>query len=430
MAFIKKRKSKLTFEDFHFDPQLMSGLQAMGFKQPTPIQEQAIPQILSGRDLIGIAQTGTGKTAAFVLPVLHKIMVHRDHTHIRALIVVPTRELALQIDQAVEAYSYYTGISSAAVYGGTGPADFDRERTAMSSGVEIVIATPGRLIAHMNLGYVDFSKLDYLILDEADRMLDMGFYPSLMQIVRVTNPKRQTLLFSATMPDQVFRLARNLQNDPVTVSIALSKPVAGVSQGAFIVFEDQKMKLIEHILKKRTSESILVFSSTKRVVSDLTNRLQRLGLNVERISSDLEQADRERVMNDFRNRKVNVLVATDVVSRGIDIDGIDLVINYDVPADAEDYVHRIGRTARAASKGEAITLVSKIEQSKFGRIESLIGNEVPKLEVPKELGAVPEYQPHVREAGSERRGGFRKNSGGKRPQHKSHGKGQGSERKR
>ncbi|MCC6600095.1 MAG: DEAD/DEAH box helicase [Crocinitomicaceae bacterium] len=383
----------MKFSEIGLRQEILEGIEAMRFDTPTPIQEQAVPIILEGKDLIGIAQTGTGKTAAFVLPVLNKLLEMPYEYHTKALIVVPTRELALQIDQAVEAYSYYTGASSIAIYGGGDGADFTREKNAIEAGVDIIIATPGRLLSHINLGYVNFSKLNFLILDEADRMLNMGFYPDLMRIIRHTNPERQSLLFSATMPDEVFRLAKQLLRSPETVNIALSKPADGVEQGAYIIFSDQKIPLVSSILTKAEGKSVIVFASTRQNVSKLFNVLHRKGLNVGQISSDLEQTERERMMLGFRNRQIDILVATDVVSRGIDVDGIDLVINFDVPVDAEDYVHRVGRTARAAKKGSAITLVSTDEQNKFRRIETLIGAEINKLEVSQEFGPTPLYDP-------------------------------------
>jgi ATP-dependent RNA helicase RhlE len=379
---------------------LLDGIHAMNFNMPTPIQEQAIPIILEGRDLIGIAQTGTGKTAAFTLPVLDLIMDEPDYGKIQALIIVPTRELAIQIDKAVEAYAYFTGASSVAVYGGGGGHDFNREKEAITRGVDIIIATPGRLLAHMNMGYVDFSKIRFLVLDEADRMLDMGFLPDLQRIINTTSPKRQTLLFSATMPPLVMKLARSLMKDPATISIALSKPAAGVKQGVYLVDEEMKLALLQEVLRERAGLMTLMFSSTKQNVSKLYQRLSSKGFNIGQISSDLDQKDRERVMLEFRNRKIDILVATDVVSRGIDIDGIELVINFDVPQDAEDYVHRIGRTARAARTGEAITLVSPAERGRHKRIESLIGSEIPRLPLPPGLeGKRPES---LRESGRDR----------------------------
>ncbi|MEQ1746853.1 MAG: DEAD/DEAH box helicase [Saprospiraceae bacterium] len=402
----------MEFTEFDFHPDLLDGIESLNFKKATPIQEQAIPLILEGKDLIGIAQTGTGKTAAFILPILDMILDMPEDNTTKALVVVPTRELAMQIDQAVEAYSYFTGISCIAVYGGSGGSEFSQERQALSKGAELIIATPGRLIAHLNMGYVNFSKLRFLVLDEADRMLDMGFMPDLNKIINTLNPDRQNLLFSATMPQGVMKLAKSLLRDPVTVNIALSKPAEGVRQGAFVVHDEQKLSLLQEILKDRTGQRILVFSSTKQAVTKLYQKLKPKNLTVGMISSDLEQTDREKVMLAFRNRQIDLLVATDVLSRGIDIDGIDLVVNYDVPQDAEDYVHRVGRTARAAREGAAITLIGPSDQRRFQRIEELIGSQVEKLPVPESIGKTPDYAPKLNPEPT--RGGGRP-SGGHRP---------------
>lgn len=397
----------MEFTELKLHPELLEGIFSMNFRKATPIQEQAIPQILAGKDLIGIAQTGTGKTAAFVLPILNMIMDHGHDNFTQALIIVPTRELALQIDQAVEAYSYFTGTSSIAIYGGGDGQDFYQEKMAIVNGVDIIIATPGRLISHLNVGHVDFSKLRFLILDEADRMLDMGFQPDLFRIIRTLNDNRQTLMFSATMPSGIAQLARTFLKDPAQVNIAISKPAEGVKQGAFVIFEEQKQPLILHLLKdpERKEQCIIVFCSRKQYVGTLYQLLKRGGLNAGRISSDLEQAEREEVMQQFRNRNIKVLVATDVISRGIDIDGIDMVINYDVPRDAEDYVHRVGRTARAQRRGEAITLISPSDQGSFRKIESLIGMEVEKYVVPEHLGPVPAYSTATKSGGGHHRQG-------------------------
>lgn len=378
----------MDFSEFGLHPDLLDGIDALNFTTATPIQEQAIPLILEGKDLIGIAQTGTDKTAAFVLPIIHKIMTSGESNFSQALIIVPTRELAAQIDQAVEAYSYFTGVSSIAIYGGGGGKDFAQGKEAITRGTDILIATPGRLLAHMNLGYVNFSRLQFLVLDEADRMLDMGFLPDLTRIIEKLNTRRQSLLFSATMPQGVMRLARTLLRNPSTVSIALSKPAEGVTQSAFIVNDRQKLLLVADILKDKIGERILIFGSTKQAVGTLYKQLKAKGMNVGQISSDLEQEEREKVMLAFRNRQVDILVATDVLSRGIDVEGIDLVMNYDVPRDAEDYVHRIGRTARAARKGAAITLISHADQPKIKRIERLIGKEIPKMPLPPHLASL------------------------------------------
>ncbi|MBL7941217.1 MAG: DEAD/DEAH box helicase [Flavobacteriales bacterium] len=366
----------------------------MNYKLASPIQEQAIPHILSGKDVIAIAQTGTGKTAAFMLPVLHKIMENGHHSHTQALVIVPTRELALQIDQAVQGYSYFTGANSIAVYGGGDGNDFTREQQAIARGVDIIIATPGKLITHLNAGQLKLNKLRFLVLDEADRMLDMGFQPDLLRIISAINDDRQTLMFSATMPDAIARMAKMYMKDPVRVSIARAKPAAGVKQGAYVVNADQKLPLIADLLSDpaRRDQIVVVFCSRKDGVTALYQKLKQARFNVARISSDLLQEEREEVLQNFRSRKLNVLVATDVISRGIDIDNIDLVVNYDVPRDADDYVHRVGRTARAAKMGEAITLIGTSEQRAFARIEELIEMEVEKLPVPAHLGPVPAYK--------------------------------------
>jgi ATP-dependent RNA helicase RhlE len=409
----------LKFSDLDLHPDLLDGLDALRYESPTPIQAQAIPVILEGRDLIGVAQTGTGKTAAFVLPIIHQVLESGESGFTQALIIVPTRELAVQIDQVIEAYSYFTGVGSMAIYGGGDGKTFGQEKTALTTGADIIVATPGRLIAHINLGYVKFSRLRFLVLDEADRMLDMGFKPDLLKIVEQTNPDRQTLLFSATMPEGVARLAKSFLKQPERITIALSKPAENVSQGVYFVAEPHKVSLIAEILKDRPGQRVVVFGSSKKSVSTLYRRLKGYNLPVGQISSDLAQEEREKVMLDFRNRAVDILVATDVVSRGIDVDGIDLVVNFDVPHDAEDYVHRVGRTARAARKGEAITLVSHMEQRKFKSIEQLIGSQVPRLELPPHLATDPEPDPRHdnRNKPPQQRGGQqqRSHSSGPRP---------------
>jgi ATP-dependent RNA helicase RhlE len=368
----------LNFSELELHPALLEGIDALNYVTATPIQAQAIPIILDGRDLIGVAQTGTGKTAAFVLPMLDLILKSGEDSYIQALVIVPTRELAMQIEKVIEAYAYFTGVSSIAVYGGGDGKEFSREKNAISQGVDVIIATPGRLIAHMNMGYVNFKDLRFLVLDEADRMLDMGFQPDLLTIIGKVNPQRQTLLFSATMPPNVLKFAKTLLKDPAQVSIALSKPAEGVEQIVYLVNERDKLPLMYEVLKGREGERIIVFCSSKLSVAALYRSLRAKRFAIEQISSDLEQTQREKVMLDFRNRRVDILVATDVLSRGIDVDGIDLVVNFDVPRDAEDYVHRIGRTARAGEKGTAITLITPQDNYKFKKIESLIGRTIEK----------------------------------------------------
>lgn len=383
----------MTFEDLGLHDLLLDGLDSMGFHKPTPVQEQAIPIILAGKDIIASAQTGTGKTAAFVLPLIHRILENPAPGKIRALVIVPTRELAVQIDQQIQGLSYFTSVSSIPIYGGSDASVFSQEKTALTSGVEVVIATPGRFISHLNLGYVNLKELDILVLDEADRMLDMGFHRDLMKIVSHVNTNRQTLMFSATMPNHIVQLAREILREPERVSIALSKPAEGIEQAAYVVFDEDKARLADSLLAAGEYKSVIVFASTKQAVRKVYETLKRRNFLTGIISSDLEQAQREEVLLAFRNRKIAILVATDVVSRGIDIDGIELVVNYDVPNDAEDYVHRVGRTARAERKGKAITFIGPDDMRKFGKIEKLVGYEIPKLPIPEGIPAGPEYNP-------------------------------------
>jgi superfamily II DNA/RNA helicase len=403
----------LYFHEFDFDDDLLDGIDAMGYTTATPVQEQVIPIILSGRDLIASAQTGTGKTAAFLLPTIQNLLTHTHDAHqINSMIIVPTRELAVQIAQALEGMSYFTNISSIAVYGGGDGASFATEKKALSSGADIVICTPGRMIAHLNMGYVKLEGLKYLVLDEADRMLDMGFHDDIEKIISYLPKDRQTLLFSATMPDKMRKLALKILKDPEQVNIAISKPPERIKQEAFVVNEDQKVPLVKHILDSRKKESVIIFCSRKQNVKQLTHVLKRAKFSADEIHSDLEQNYREQTLLNFKNKKLNILVATDILSRGIDIEDIDLVINYDVPNDGEDYVHRIGRTARAATDGTAYTFISPKEQGRFARIEQLLGHPVTKATVPPELGPVPEYQPKFRGNGGGGSGGGRGHGGG------------------
>ena len=385
----------MKFKEFDFHHSLQEGISAMGFENATPIQEQAIPIVLSGKDIIGCAQTGTGKTAAFLLPIMQHVLKH-GHDGVAALVIVPTRELAIQIDQQVEGLGYFTGVGSVPIYGGGDGSSFEQEKQALSGGADMIIATPGRLISHLNLGYVKFNTIKFLVLDEADRMLDMGFYEDLIKIVNHLPNKRNNLMFSATMPPKIRRLANKILTDPEEVNIAISKPAAGVVQGAFMVYEAQKIGLIAHLLSARKLESVIVFCSTKRAVTQVTAALKHKQLKVGGISSDLEQSDREKILRQFKNGEVEVLVATNIMARGIDIDGIELVINYDVPRDAEEYVHRVGRTARANAQGIAFTLITEDDQSDFHKIEQLIETEIRKLPVPSSLGEAPKYSPNTR----------------------------------
>lgn len=370
----------MTFKE-HFEPELIEGLSSMGFEKPTPIQEKAIPVILQNRDLIACAQTGTGKTAAFLLPVINKII--RDHTEtVDTLIIVPTRELAIQIDEALQGFSYFTPISSIAIFGGTNGISYEQEKKALTQGANIIIATPGRLLAHLNQGYVKFNTVKHLILDEADRMLDMGFSDDLNRIISFLPKERQTLMFSATMPPKIRTLANKILKQPVEINIAMSKPAEGVLQAAYMVHNDKKVELIKYLLNGKKLKSVIIFSSTKHKVKELEKELKRLKMNTAAIHSDLTQDQRNEVLRNFKNKRLQILVATDILSRGIDIDSIELVINFDVPGDAEDYIHRVGRTARAESTGVALTFISPTDRRKFKNIEELIGSEVKKLVMP------------------------------------------------
>ena len=394
----------------------------MGFENATPIQEQTIPKILDNKDLIACAQTGTGKTAAFLLPVLNKIASQENQgKSVNTLVIAPTRELALQIDQQVEALGYFLGVSSLPVYGGGQSQEWDQQKRALSQGADIIIATPGRLIAHLNMGYVNFNNLQHLILDVAARMLDMGFLSDILKIVDYLPKERQTLLFSATMPSKIRTLAKKILNKPESVNIAISKPAAGILQGAYLVHDKQKIDLITELLKNKeeTYSRVIIFTSTKRAVNDIRRRLQAVGLSAAGISSDLDQKEREQALKDFKNKQTQILVATDILARGIDIKEINLVINFEVPSDAEDYVHRIGRTARADAKGVALTFISADDVYKFIRIERVIETEVQKIPLPAGFAPGPEYKITRGGGGGSRgrhkgRGGRNGGSGGNR----------------
>ena len=383
----------MDFTDFNFNEAIYSGIESLGYKQPTPIQQQAIPAILEGKDIIASAQTGTGKTAAFLLPVLQQLINTPHDGSIKALIIVPTRELAVQIDQQMEGFSYFTNINSIAVYGGTGGTVFTTEQKALSEGADVVICTPGRMIAHINMGYVKFHALKFLILDEADRMLDMGFYEDILKIIKNLPANRQNMLFSATMPPAITRLAKQILHRPVEISIATSTTAEKVKQGAYILHKNQKTAVAEYLLQNTELKSILIFCGTKEKTAALTRELRKLRINAREIHSDIQQQDRETALNAFKSKTLRVLVATDILSRGIDVDDIDLVINFDVPHDTEDYIHRVGRTARAANDGLAITLVGEEDQRRLADIEKFLGSSIPKYEAPAAFGPVPAYNP-------------------------------------
>lgn len=400
----------MKFSELNLDETVLQALDAMNFEECTPVQEHTIPVILEGRDLIGVAQTGTGKTAAYLLPVLNQLSKGTYPSDaINCIIMSPTRELAQQIDQQMEGFSYFMPASSVAVYGGNDGIRFEQEKRGLTLGADVVIATPGRLISHLSLGYVDLSKVSFFILDEADRMLDMGFYDDIMQIVKYLPEERQTIMFSATMPTKIQQLANTILNNPAEVKLAVSKPADKIIQTAYICYENQKLGIIQSLFKDQTPERVIVFASSKVKVKEVTKAFKRLNLNVGEMHSDLEQAQRDQIMHEFKNGRINILVATDIVSRGIDIDDIRLVINYDVPHDSEDYVHRIGRTARANNDGCAITFVSEKEQTNFKSIENFLERDIYKIPVPDELGEAPEYAPKVVSRGKGRKKPFSNN---------------------
>lgn len=382
----------MKFSELPFNDDILDALYDMRFEDCTPIQEKAMPPILEGRDMIGVAQTGTGKTASFLLPILQRISEGDwDENAINCLIMAPTRELAVQIDQQLQGFSYYMDIHSVAVYGGNDGIEFARQKKGLKTGADIVIATPGRLISHLNIGNVDLSKLSVLVLDEADRMLDMGFFDDIMKIVAEMPKERQTIMFSATMPPKIKKLAENILTDPVNVTIAVSRPADKIQQSACICYEAQKLEVLKHIFKSEKPERTLIFASSKLKVKELARTLRQNHYNVGEMHSDLDQAKREDVMLGFKSGRIGVLVATDIVARGIDIDDIRMVLNYDVPREAEDYVHRIGRTARAGSEGKAITFVNEKEREKFQKIEKFLGKEVEKISLPESIGEGPQY---------------------------------------
>ncbi len=384
----------MKFSELNLDESVLQALDAMNFVECTPVQEHTIPVILEGRDLIGVAQTGTGKTAAYLLPVLNQLSKGiYPADAINCIIMSPTRELAQQIDQQMEGFSYFMPASSVAVYGGNDGIRFEQEKRGLTLGADVVIATPGRLISHLSLGYVDLSKVSFFILDEADRMLDMGFFDDIMQIVKFLPKERQTIMFSATMPAKIQQLANTILNNPVEVKLAVSKPAEKIIQTAYICYENQKLGIIQSLFENQAPERVIVFASSKLKVKEVTKAFKRLNLNVGEMHSDLEQSQRDQIMHEFKNGRINILVATDIVSRGIDIDDIRLVINYDVPHDSEDYVHRIGRTARANNDGCSITFVSEKEQTNFKNIEDFLDKDIYKIPVPDELGEAPEYKP-------------------------------------
>lgn len=406
----------MKFYELDLSDEVLDALDAMNFDECTPIQEQSIPLALEGRDLIAVAQTGTGKTAAYLLPVIDSLAGGGyPEDAINCVVMSPTRELAQQIDRQMEGFSYYLPVNSLAIFGGTDGPEFARQQRGLKMGADVVIATPGRLLAHLQMGYVDLSRVSFFILDEADRMLDMGFYDDIMTIAKQLPPTCQTLMFSATMPPKIQRMAEAILKNPAEVKLEVSRPAENIRQSAFVCYEGQKTPILRSLFKTRANKRVIVFASSKLKVKELTRELRRAGVKAAEMHSDLEQARRDEVMLDFRAGRIDILVATDIVARGIDIDDIAMVVNYDVPREAEDYVHRIGRTARAGAGGYAVTLVGERDRRHFKAIEDFLEKEVLKEAVPEELGSAPLYGGR---SDSGRRDGGR--SGGKRA-----GKGQG-----
>lgn len=403
------------FDEFDLEDEVLDGLDAMQFSEATPVQEATIPLLLEGRDMIACAQTGTGKTAAYILPIINKLsrgLGVKDR--VNAVIMAPTRELALQIEQQVEGFAYFLPISSVAIYGGTDGIAFAQQQRGLSLGADIVIATPGRLLSLLSLSNAELSDVSYFVLDEADRMLDMGFSEDILEIRRLLPVQCQTVMFSATMPAKIKNFARSILRNPVEVELAISRPPESIRQSAYVCREVQKLPILMDIFSRSSAERSIVFSSRKQKVKELYRSLKGRGIKVAQMHSDLDQSEREEVMKDFKNGAVDLLVATDIVARGIDIDNIRMVINYDVPRDPEDYVHRIGRTARGTGEaGEAITFVNEEEQRAFYQIEKFLGYEVLKQEIPDGLGEAPEYNLETRQRHGRGHGASRN---GKQPQ--------------
>ena len=412
----------MRFEETYLNDNILDALYDMRFEECTPIQEKCIPEILDYHDVMGVAQTGTGKTAAYLLPIL-SMLDEDDYPKdaINCIIMSPTRELAQQIDQAMQGFGYYLdGISSVAVYGGNDGSRYDQEMRSLRMGADVVIATPGRLLSHIRMGNVDLSRVSFFVLDEADRMLDMGFYDDIMTIVKGLPQNRQTIMFSATMPDKIQTLARNILYKPVEVKIAVSKPAEKIKQSAYVCYDTQKLPILRHIFATEEQKRIIIFSGKKERVKEINRELQKMKVNCCSMHSDLTQQERDEVMYLFKSGQKDVLVATDIVARGIDIDDIRMVINYDVPHDAEDYVHRIGRTARADRDGVAITLVNPDDIRRFQQIEHFLEKEVIKTPLPDGLGDAPEYKSPERHKGPR--------GGGKRPRGNRRGKQNGKKK--
>ncbi len=407
----------MRFDELDLEEAILDGLDAMNFWETTPVQERTIPVILAGKDVIACAQTGTGKTAAYVLPVINELSkgLHPAHA-VNAVIMAPTRELAQQIDQQIEGFTYFIPVSAVAVYGGTDGIAWEQQKRGMEMGADIVIATPGRLLSHIKMGTVNLSEVSFFILDEADRMLDMGFYDDIMQIYKLLPKSCQTIMFSATMPPKIKTLAQNILKNPEEVQIAISRPPESIMQTAYVCHDMQKLPILEDLFVKSRPQRVIIFSSSKMKVKELASALKRLKFNVAAMHSDLEQTQREEVMKEFKNGHIDILVATDVVSRGIDINDIRLVVNFDIPHDPEDYVHRIGRTARGTNgEGLAITFISTEEQLQFKHIEEFLNKEVYKIPIDPIFGEVPRYEPQKYQSThrNKKRSSYKKKEAGK-----------------
>lgn len=405
----------MDFYDLDLNDYVLDALDDMNFTDTTPIQEHAIPPILEGRDVMGVAQTGTGKTAAYLLPVLSKLADggYPDDA-INCVIMSPTRELAQQIDSAMQGFAYHLNdISSVAVYGGNDGIRYEQEKRAMQSGADVVIATPGRLISHLSLGNIDLSRVSFFILDEADRMLDMGFCDDILLIAKALPKEHQTIMFSATMPGDILSLAHTILHNPVEVKLAVSKPADNIRQSAYLCYEPQKLMVVKRMFEQEAPHRVIIFVGSKKKTKELAISIIRAGYNARAMHSDLSQAERDDVMFGFRSGKIDILVATDIVARGIDIDDIALVINFDVPRDEEDYVHRIGRTARAGRGGKAVTFVNEKDMLFFRQIERFLGKEIPKETMPEEYGETPTYHSSPKSKGRGGKGKYRGKGRGK-----------------
>lgn len=422
----EEKQPDVFFEDLDLSDNVLDALYDMRFEKCTPVQANCIPPILEHHDVLGVAQTGTGKTAAYLLPLL--TLLERDEHPadvVNCLVIAPTRELARQIDQALQGFAYYTGVNAVAVYGGNDGVRYEQERRSLQAGADIVLATPGRLITHLQLGTLDLSRTTHLVLDEADRMLDMGFAEDILSIVKQMPENRQTILFSATMPPKIAELARTVMHDPVEVEIAVSKPAENIKQSLYICHESDKAVILKKIFKEQPPQRVILFCSSKQKVKELAIVLRRSGLNARAMHSDLAQTERDEVMNLFRAHKIDLLVATDIVARGIDIDDITMVINYDAPHDAEDYVHRIGRTARAGREGSAITLIGEKDLYALSNIERTLKIKIPREELPEGVRP-PQIEAQHGRGGKSSRGrdnrrgrGNNRKSGGEKTDNKS-----------